>query len=83
MLVLSTSVDETLSGTFVIDVASPMSECGGPLAQEHLYNYRSGWRQLTSGKPRTPHAQPSHTVDEDGAALFERPANLGELSKRE
>jgi hypothetical protein len=47
-------------------VAGPMSECGGPLEQEHLYKYRSGWRQLTSGKPRAPHAQPSHTVDEGG-----------------
>jgi hypothetical protein len=25
-----------------------MSERGGPLAQEHIYNYRSGWRQRTS-----------------------------------
>ena len=66
MLVSSTSVDKTLSGTFVIDVANPMSECGGPLAQEHLYKYRSGWRQPTSGNPRTPHAQRSHTVDEGG-----------------
>jgi hypothetical protein len=29
--------------TFVIDVAGPMSEYGGLLAQEHLYKYRSDW----------------------------------------
>ena len=29
--------------TFVIDVAGPMSERGGQLAQEQIYKYRSGW----------------------------------------
>src|SRR5262245_55520935 len=43
-----------------------MSERGGPLAQERLYKYRSGWRQRTSGKPRTVllHARRSYTVAE-------------------
>src|SRR6516165_11493959 len=45
-----------------------MSERGGPLAQEHTYNYRSGWRQRTSDKPRTAplHARRPHTVAERG-----------------
>src|SRR5262249_32164096 len=38
----------TLSSTSLV----PLSGRGGPLAQEHIYNYRSGWRQQTSGKPR-------------------------------
>src|SRR5262245_50725374 len=41
-----------------------LTERGGPLAQRRLYNYRSGWRQRTSDKPRTFHARRSHTVYE-------------------
>ena len=50
----------------VIIVASHQSDGGGPLAQDRLYNYRSGWRQRTSGNPRTVHARRSHTVYECG-----------------
>ena len=44
------------------------SEHDGPLAQEHPYKYRLGWRQRTSGKPRTVprHARRSHTLAECG-----------------
>lgn len=43
-----------------------MSERGGALAQERLYKDRSGWRQRTSGKPRTVllHARRPYTVAE-------------------
>jgi hypothetical protein len=54
------------AGCDIPTAGGPMSECGGPLAQEHLYKYRSGWRQPTSGNPRTSYAQRSHTVDEGG-----------------
>jgi hypothetical protein len=62
-----------------------LSERGGQLAQEHLYKYRSSWRQRISGKPRTaPSTLDARTLLlKVGAALFvERPAHLSELSKR-
>jgi hypothetical protein len=70
----------TLSSTSLVT----MSERGGPLAQEHIYNYRSGWRQRTSGKPRTaPCTLDARTLFLNvGAALLAKPANLSEFSKR-
>jgi len=61
-----------------------MSERGGALAQERLYKDRSGWRQRTQASPELS----SSTLDAHTlllkvrAALFAKPANLSEPSKR-
>lgn len=51
-----------------LSVLITVSERDEPLAQEHPYRYRSGWRRQTSGKPQTVplRARHSHTVAEGG-----------------